>query len=189
MDYAFDPALPPRPHNPRSRFERAGLSPRAERWFNGVSALLVALFVVGWGYTAVHAIRTGEAPPLLGRGITVNPLSPEAVPEPVYLLDAAMKQFTDDDFRGQSGAVNVIVQAPGDTIATPDSLPAGAQLRYGASPTDTAGAAPTPSKPGIWNVMVAMGSAVRAVPNLSVVTMVPLSEKRGGRIGSYMIGS
>jgi uncharacterized protein YcbK (DUF882 family) len=37
--------------------------------------------------------------------------------------------------------------------------------------------------------MVAMGNAVKAVPDLSVVTLVPLSEKRGGRIGTYRIGN
>jgi uncharacterized protein YcbK (DUF882 family) len=188
MEFALDPGLPPRPYKPRSRFERAGLSPEAERTFNIVSAALVLLFVIGWSYTAVRAIQTGETPPLLGSGVTVNPLSPEAVPQPVYLLDAAMRTFASDDFRGQSGAVRVIVQAPGDTLATPDSLPAGAEVRYGASPADTAAAA-TPARPGVWNVMVAMGNAVKAVPDLSVVTLVPLSEKRGGRIGTYRIGN
>jgi uncharacterized protein YcbK (DUF882 family) len=188
MEFALDPRLPPRRYTPRSRFERAGLSPEAERWFNLVSAALVVVFSVGWAYTAVRAVRTGEGPPLLGRELTINPLSPDALPEPVYLLDAAMRGFATDDFRGQSGAVRVIVQAPGDTLAMPDSLPAGAQVRYGASPADTAGTG-SPAKPGVWNVMLAMRGAVRAVPDLNVVTLVPLSEKRGGRIGTYRIGN
>lgn len=188
MEFAIDSGLPPQRRLPRSRFERAGLSPQQERWFNVISAALVVAFVVGWGYTAIRAITTGESPPLLGRALTVNPLSPEAVPEPVYLLDAAMRGFASKQYRGQSGAVRVIVQAPGDSMAAPDSLPAGAQLRYGASPTDTLGGA-SPAKPGIWNVMLAMGKAVRTVPDLRVVTLVSLSEKRAGRIGTYRIGN
>src|SRR5688572_6856213 len=188
MEFALDSGLPPQRRLPRSRFERAGLSPQQERWFNLVSVVLVVAFIIGWGYTAMRAIRTGESPPLLGRALTVNPLSPEAVPEPVYLLDAAMRSFASNRYRGKSGAVRVIVQAPGDSMTAPDSLPTGAQMRYGASPTDTLGGG-SPAKPGIWNVMVAMGKAVRTVPDLRVVTLVSLSEKRGGRIGTYRIGN
>jgi uncharacterized protein YcbK (DUF882 family) len=83
--------------------------------------------------------------------------------------------------------VNVVVQAPGSGVAAPDSLPAGAVLRYGTSAADTA--TTPPRTPGIWNLMVAFKGAVRSVPNLSVITLVPLSEKRGGRIGTYLIGS
>ena len=189
MDFALDPRLPPRPHVPRSRFERAGLNARQERWFNRSSAVLVAIFLIGWSYTLLQVVRTGYAPPLLSGAVTTNPLSPSAAPASVYLLDAALRAFTADEYRGLSGAVNVVVQAPGDTVATPDSLPAGAQLRYGTSPADTAGAAAPPRQAGVWNLLVAMKGAVRAVPDLNVVTLVPLSEKRAGRIGSYRIGS
>lgn len=188
MELAYDPQLPPRRYVPRSRFEKAGLSDKQERWFNIVSGVLVALFVIGWGYTLVRTVRTGEAPPLISGAVTRNPLSPEAPPVNAYLLDAAMRGFSGKEYRGQSGAVRVIVQAPGDTLAAPDSLPTEAQVRYGTSPSDTA-ATPTPNKPGVWNLMVAMRGAVRSVPDLNVLTLVPLSEKRSGRIGTYMIGS
>lgn len=188
MELAFDPQLPPRRYVPRSRLEKAGLTEKQERWFNITSGVLIALFIIGWGYTLVRTIQTGEAPPLLTGSVTENPLSSEAAPRNVYLLDAAMRGFARKEFRGQSGAVNVIVQASGDTLATPDSLPAGAELRYGTSPSDT-GTIGTPRTPGVWNVLVAMRGAVRSVPDVSVLTLVPLSEKKGGRIGSYTIGS
>jgi uncharacterized protein YcbK (DUF882 family) len=187
MEFALDPRLPPRKYSPRSRFERAGLSPKGERWFNAVSTALVVLFVIGWGYALVRTIRTGEAPPLLSGTVTANPLAPDAGPQAVYLLDAAVRAFANREFRGQSGAVNVVVRSPGATLAAPDSLPAGAQVRFGTSATDTATL--PPRAPGIWNMMVAVKGAVRSVPNLRVVTLVPLSEKRGGRIGGYLIGS
>src|SRR5688500_19374075 len=98
MEFAIDSGLPPQRRLPRSRFERAGLSPQQERWFNVISAVLVVGFVFGWGYTAIRAITTGESPALLGRALTVNPLSPEAVPQPVYLLDAAMRGFASNRY-------------------------------------------------------------------------------------------
>jgi uncharacterized protein YcbK (DUF882 family) len=188
MEFALDPHLPPRRHVPRNRFERAGLNEKQERWFNIVSAVLVGLFVIGWGVTLERAIRTGEAPPLLSAPLSANPLSDATAPQTAYLLDAALRSFSADGYRGQSGAVRVIVQAPGDTLTAPDSLPAGAELRYGTSPADTLNKAP-PKAPGVWNLMVAIRGAIRSVPDLSVLTLVPLSEKRSGRIGTYMIGS
>jgi uncharacterized protein YcbK (DUF882 family) len=187
MDFALDPRLPPRPYIPRSRFERAGLSPREERWFNLFSTMLVVAFIVGWGFAVTRALGTGTTPPLLSGTVTANPLGADAGPQAVYLLDAAIRALAGREFRGQSGAVNVVVRTPGDSIATPDSLPAGAALRYGTSAADTVSA--PPRTPGIWNMMIAVKGALRSVPDLHVVTLVPLSEKRRGRIGNYMIGS
>ena len=187
MEFALDPRLPPRKSSPRSRFERAGLSAKGERRFNLASGALVVFFIIGWSYALIRTIRTGETPPLLAGTVTANPLSPEAGPQAAYLLDAAVRAFAGRQFRGQSGAVNVVVAAPGDTLGAPDSLPAGSEVRYGSTATDTART--PPRAPGIWNMMVAVKGAVRSVPDLRVVTLVPLSEKRGGRIGKYLIGS
>lgn len=168
--------------------ERAGLTAPQERWFNIISTLLVIFFVVGWSYALARTIRTGESSPILSGTVTANPLSPEAGPQAAYLLDAAVRAFATEEFRGASGAVRVIVKEPDDTLAAPDSLPAGAEVRIGASPTDT-GTTAAPRTPGVWNVLVAMRGAVRSVPDLAVLTLVPLSEKRQGRIGSYNIGN
>jgi uncharacterized protein YcbK (DUF882 family) len=182
MDYA----LPPRPYIPRSRFERAGITPGQERWFNLALSVLVTLFAVGWVYAVYRALALGETPPMLARTVTSSGLSPESAPETAYLLDAALNAFAAKSYRGQSGAVNVVVRKPGEGLPA-DSLPAGAQLRY-AENADTGGVA-APTKPGVWNVLVAMGDAARRVQNLTLLTLVPLSEKRGGRIGSYTIGN
>ncbi|HET9440867.1 MAG TPA: hypothetical protein VFO52_11885 [Longimicrobiales bacterium] len=187
MEYALDPHLPPRRREPRSRLERAGLTPRQERQFNVISSAIVVMFVIGWSWALFRTIRTGEVPPLLSGTVTANPLSRDAGPQTAYLLDAAMRAFSTEEFRGQSRAVRVIVQEPSDSLAVPDSLPAGAEVRVGASPTDTGTTAP--SGPGVWNVLVAMRGAVRSVPDLNVLRLVPLSEKRAGRIGTYLVGS
>jgi uncharacterized protein YcbK (DUF882 family) len=50
-----------------------------------------------------------------------------------------------------------------------------------------AGVAPT--QPGIWNLALRMRDAIRPASTVNVITMVPLSVKRQGRIGDYRIGS
>ena len=55
MEYAEDPFLFPLVTEPRSRWEKAGLSPRQERSFNRVSTLMVAIFVTGWLYSILLA--------------------------------------------------------------------------------------------------------------------------------------
>jgi hypothetical protein len=42
--------------------------------------------------------------------------------------------------------------------------------------------------PGIWNILVGIRGAVREVPGLNLITLVPASDLRGGRIGEYRIG-
>lgn len=175
--------LPPRRFVPRSRFERAGISAKNEARLNAALSTLVLLFVVGWSYAIYRSYALGEVSPLLTGQVTASPLSADAPPEAAFLIDAAMRAFSSDDLRGSSGAVNVVVRPQGEGVPL-DSLPAGVEVRY-AEGTDTVA---TPTRPGVWNVLVAMRDAVRP-GNLTLLTLVPLSEKRGGRIGSYVIGS
>src|SRR5687767_1767421 len=172
-----------------SRSRRPGLTTGQERIFNIATSALVILFTCGWSYAIADARARGVPPPSLD-AVTQNPLSPNAAPETPYLLDAAIRQFSDaPSLRGYSGEVRISVQAPGDTAALPDSLPSDVQVRYSApGASDSAGVA-KPTQPGVWNVLVRMGEAVKPVPDFSVLSLVPLSEKRGGRIGTYLIGS
>src|SRR5690606_39678472 len=120
----------------------------------------------------------------------------DAPPPATFPLEGAISRFTDWEakFAGESGAVRIVVQEPGDTLALPDSVPAGVEVVYRpveGSDTASAGAGATtrPSAPGIWNVLVRARDAIRPVPNLSVINLVPATEVRGGRIGSYRIGT
>jgi hypothetical protein len=188
MNLSSDFAMLPASGRRYRLFERPGLTARQERVFNVVSIVLIVVFAVGWTYTIVDARARDATPPILGGAVTINPLSPEAPPETPYLLDAALKQFSKGaNLRGMSGAVRIAVQAPGDTITRPDSLPAEARLEYGTDKGPAGGT--TPSGPGVWNLLVRIGDAIRPVPDFNVVRLVPLSEKQGGRIGSYLIGS
>jgi hypothetical protein len=66
MEYTEDQFLFPLVTEPRSRWEKAGLSPRQERSFNRVSTLLVALFVTGWLYSIFLAPARTWRPPAGG---------------------------------------------------------------------------------------------------------------------------
>ncbi|HEX6909688.1 MAG TPA: hypothetical protein VF142_04825 [Longimicrobium sp.] len=206
MEYAQDPFLFPLVREPRSRWERSGLSPRQERTFNRVATLLVALFLVGWIYTLVFAPRAYLAagqPPIarISAQLIRSPLSVDAAPEPAFLVDEFVRSFEADfaeTVGGLSGEVRVSIVNPGDSLALPglaDSLPEGAQIVL--RPTDGAGgtgaaevpAGQAPHGGGIWNLVLRMRDAVRPASDVSVITLVPLSEKRNGRIGSYRIGN
>ena len=172
----------------RRRFETAGLNPRQEMFFNRASTVLVGLFAAGWIFALTDARARGLMAPSLASAVTINPLSPEAPPETPYLLDAALRQFgAGRALRGYSGAVRVSVQTPGEATALADSLPADVSVQYAAAGADTVAA--QAARPGVWNVLVRMGNAIRPVPDFNVLTLVPLSEKRAGKIGTYMVGS
>ena len=174
--------LRPEPR-PRRRLERAGLNPRYERLFNYALAGLVALFAVGWTFAIAQAARGGTAMGLAS-AIVENPLAADAAPPVAYLLDAAVRRFTPAEFGGASGSVRVIVEQPGDSLAPPDSLPAGVTVEYEPVEGDSGGVGAGGS---VWNVLVRLRDEVQRVP-FSVIRLVPLTEKRGGRIGRYVIG-
>lgn len=189
MEHTHDPYLLPRAREPASRWERAGLTPAQERTFDALLRLLVLAFAAGWIYAIALAALAGERTHLAAR-VTVNPLSTTAPPEAAFLLDAALRQLL--PARGESGAVRVVVQQPGEPPVLDVPLPEGAQLEFtpvpgSAADTTTFVGAP-PERAGIWNVAVRLRGAVRAVPDLNLITLVPLSEARGGRLRGYRIG-
>jgi uncharacterized protein YcbK (DUF882 family) len=170
------------------RLERAGLTPRQTRVVDLVSTVVVVIFAAGWTYTLADTRARESIPTGLGSIAMSNPLSSTAPPPAVYLLDAAARQFAErSGYRGYSGAVNIAVQKPGAALAVPDSLPPQAQIEY-APPGASAGSG-QPSGAGVWNLLLRIGDAIRPVSDFSVITLVPLSEKKAGRIGSYLIGS
>jgi uncharacterized protein YcbK (DUF882 family) len=83
--------------------------------------------------------------------------------------------------------VRVKVLNPGETLDAPQ----GAQVEL--RPASGTQGAPTPAgqphAPGIWNVVLKMADAIRPATDMAVITLVPLSAKQNGRIGSYRIGS
>ncbi|HEX9108871.1 MAG TPA: hypothetical protein VF832_16610 [Longimicrobiales bacterium] len=159
---------------------------------------IVALFAVGWIAAIVETATAGPASTaapatMLGSAIAATPLSGSAPLPAAFLIDQAMKAFAGArTFGGHSGAVYVVLANPGDSALTvPGSLPpeADVALSNALGGGDTVPARTAPAAPGIWNVVLRLGGISRAVPGVTVITMVPFSAKRAGRIGSYMLGS
>jgi uncharacterized protein YcbK (DUF882 family) len=90
--------------------------------------------------------------------------------------------------RGASGKVRFTTITPGAPIVKGAPNGTEAVLNGGGSrevsPDFTA-----PDRPGIYNLAVQLDQAVRQVDNLSVITLVPFSEKQQGRIGPYFLGN
>jgi hypothetical protein len=168
------------PEPPNSWWNRAGISPRAERWLEVASSLVLGLVAVAWIWTIVQARSdttdqsAGETTPAT-RSVAAALTNADA-PSTAYLTGAALEALVPQ--RGASGKVRVVVRTRGDTVG----LPEGVAVSYGGDSV-----APGPSAVG--QVALKVANALRPVADLNVVTLTPLTERKGGRIGLYYIGS
>jgi uncharacterized protein YcbK (DUF882 family) len=187
------------PEAPKSRWSRAGLTPRGERIFERVSAAVLMLLATGWVWNVaaaaakadVAADEPGALQASVGSRIASALVTP-GTPAVAYLTDAAVRALV--PLRGESGALRARFQSPQAALPM-DSLPAGAEVaiaRGGDTVTlaDSSGrtGTVTPSA-GIWGLVVRAGNVIKPVADLSVITLVPTSTRRNGRIGLYYIGS
>ena len=198
MAHREDDLLPIR-RRPRNLLERAGFDQRQQRRLDLALALVTLLLLGGWVYATVQALHAGRSPSM-ARQISGQPslLAPGAPPPATFLVEQVIDRFTDWEaqFAGESGDVRIVLHEPGDSLILPDSVPAGVEVLFGPADTSThtatadSLATTTPPRiPGIWNVLVRARDAVRRASDISVVTLVPAAEVRGGRIGRYRIGS
>ena len=192
MAYVTDEQLFPRRREPSNIWERTGLTSAQRRRLDISLVVLVCLFSAGWIYSAVVAVSRGEGPDIArGLGAAPTPLSSNAPPPTAFLLDAALRSMTPDlaALRGESGALNVVIPEPGDSVDLPDTVADGVQVVYRSAEGRDSAIIAEPNRPGIWNMVLQVRDAIRSVPGMNVVTLVPASEARGGRIGSYNVGS
>ena len=185
------------PEPPRSRWARAGLSARGERIFERVSGFVLLLLAVGWTWTIADAAANHDpddigGPPSVGSQIA-SALTTPGTPAVAYLTDAAMRALV--PLRGESGKLRASFQVPNKGGLAVDSLPAGAEVAL-ARGRDTltvadssGGAQPAGVVPGLWGLVVRAGNVIRPVTDLTVISLVPSSARRSGRIGLYYIGS
>ncbi len=149
---------------------------------------VIAAFAVGWTFAISRAVDEGGGP-ASRTALLASPLGSAAPPAAPYALDAALRQFAETaQWRGESGEVRIVVPDPGTGIARPEAVPG--DIGVGYRPVDDPASVParTPGSPGVWNVVLQVRNAMRAVPDLLVLRPVPAGEVRGGRIGSYLIG-
>ncbi len=191
------------PRHRASRWHRSGLSPRGERWFDRVASAVLLLFVASWAWTIAearerpgHERRVGLSGPTAR---IASALTDPAAPSAAYLTSAALARFAPP--RGESGRLRALIVDQGDSLAL-DSIPEGAAVAFadgdpatpdpGATPTPD-GAAPrstmAPRASGIWQLVLAAGTALQPVREFAVITRRPLADRRNGRVGLYFIGT
>jgi uncharacterized protein YcbK (DUF882 family) len=168
-----------------SRWHRAGVSPRAERWLDLGSRALVGLLVVGWTYTIVDAaIHPRDANGVGATATMAAALTNSDAPSTAYLTDATLRLLT-GELRGASGKLRVAIRTPGTPIGA-DSSAGGAALRVEDPSASGSDVAP---RSGIWRLAVAVGNALKPVADLNLITVRPRADKQNGRVGLYYLGN
>jgi hypothetical protein len=174
------------PSPPTSRWHRAGISPRTERVFELIGGAVVALLAIAWTWSIADAsMRSPEETlalgphPMVGASITSGD-----APNAAYLTEASLNALT-GELHGASGKLRVQVRPAGAPIDT-GALPEGAELRAQQTESEQSTTAP---RAGIWKLAVAVGSAIKPITDLNLISMRPLSDKQNGRVGLYYIGN
>jgi uncharacterized protein YcbK (DUF882 family) len=179
----------------RHRIHRGLVTDRQEHIFTWMAVIVVLLYATGWIGALVQMKRieqtsrevlgepeahtTAPTPPT--ENITGRVFGP-AQQKTAYLTDAMLSFL--HPLRGESGEVRFAPALPGEPVAEP---PGGAAIvPEGGSPRADFSA---PEDSGIYKFAVQMNRATRAIDDISIVTLVPISQKRGGRIGPYYLGS
>ena len=172
-----------------SRWHRAGVTPRVERIFDVLSGLVLCLFAIGWSWSIAAARSDTDARDAV-TPVTASiaaALTRADAPSTAYLTDALVRTFT--PLRGESGRLRVAIRQPGDTLVD-DTLPSGAEVRFEsgvyAQINDSAVA---PRQPGVWDVAIQVGQAIKPIADFNIITLRPFDEKQRGRIGLYYIGN
>ena len=160
-----------------------------------MAVVVILLYVTAWVGAIVEIRRRADepafGPPAAPAGtpvtqaspsqqITTKIFGPEAPQTP--FLNEAMLAFL-NPLRGESGEVRYVPTLPGEEVV---DAPGGATAVIGGSPRPDFTA---PEKSGIYKFAVELNKATKAIDDVSIVTLVPRSQKRGGKIGGYQLGS
>ena len=176
-----------------------GLTERQERIFNWIAAVVVALFVVGW-IGAWITLRWQHEESLRLQAETgvpvVEPSAPSVTeqitsgifdtraPKTAYINDAMLKFL--DPLRGESGRLRFAARQPGSRIV--ERTPEGSSARLSGGTGELTTEFTAPKNAGIYKLAVEIDKATRAIEDFNIITLVPLAEKTGGKIGAYHLG-
>ena len=168
------------------------MTERQEYIFNWIAVAVILVYASLWIGSAAEYRRevrraaaagvpaAGAPPPTPTEEITGLMFGPEA-PKTPYLNEALLGFL--NPLRGESGEVRFHPVTPGEQVAT---APGGTQVVIGGSPRPDFTA---PEEAGIYKMAVEINKITKAIEDISIVTLVPRSQKRGGRIGSYQLGT
>jgi hypothetical protein len=180
----------------RHRIHRGLVTERQEHIFTWVAVVVVLLYITGWIAALVEIHRMRDTPvPVAGgtheepavppstpvQSIARSPIVP-SLPKPSFLSDAMLGFL--HPLRGLSGDLRYAPALPGSRLL--QNVPGGARaVIRGAGPADFK----APRQPGIYEFSVELNGARREIEDVSIVTLVPRSEKKGGQIGPYRLGN
>jgi len=175
-----------------------GLTERQEHVFTWAGVVVVLLYVTAW-IGALDSVRDVHKETIAVAKITHVPPPPAPVaptsqitaalagdaPSTAYINDAMLGFL--DPLRGASGKVRFATRTPGAPIVDEHGhLVAVLKNQEG---TDISPEFVAPSQPGVYDLAVKLDQATRPIDDLSVITLVPFSEKQSGHIGLYYLGS
>ncbi|MGZ5441952.1 MAG: hypothetical protein ACXW5U_24705 [Thermoanaerobaculia bacterium] len=158
-----------------------------------MAVIVVLLYATLWIAAIAEIRRIRDTPvPVTGGTHPEPPMPPPSpvesltslgprLPKTTYLSDAVLGFL--HPLRGASGELRYAPALPGSRVV--QSAPGGATAVIGGTPVDFT----APRKPGIYTFAVDINGARRPVEDISIVTLVPRSEKRSGRIGTYQLGT
>lgn len=179
----------------RHRIHRGLVTERQEHIFTWLSVVFVLLYATAW-FAAVMQIRAEQREPTTfgdpknipaiatstpATSITGAIFGPPAPKTPA--LNEALLEFL-DPLRGESGELRYAPVLPGHEIV--QQAPPNAKTVVEGSPRTDLSA---PEESGIYKFAVEMNKASRAIDDISIITLVPRSQKRAGRIGAYNVGT
>jgi uncharacterized protein YcbK (DUF882 family) len=179
----------------RHRIHLGLVTERQEHIFTWFAVVFVLLYATAWVSAIVQIREQQREPTTFGdpknipainthtpvTSITGAIFGPNAPKTPA--LNEALVEFL-DPLRGESGELRYAPVLPGQEIvkqAPPDA-------KAVVEGTPQAGLS-APEESGIYKFAVEINKASRAIDDLSIVTLVPRSQKRAGRIGDYNVGT
>jgi uncharacterized protein YcbK (DUF882 family) len=171
------------PETPRSRWHRAGISPRTERRLDLAGIAVFLLLVAGWSWS----LFMSESGRLDGTNPTASmaaALTNADAPTTAYLTDAALNALS-GELRGASGKLQAKIRMTGAPLSG-DSVANGAALRVELPDSSGSTAAP---RAGIWHVAAAIGNALKPIADFNLISLRPRGDKQNGRVGLYYLGN
>lgn len=174
-------------YRPR-RWSSRGLTAGQERTFNGIAVALIVSMIAGWSFSAAQAFERGRepSPAPVTRQITSALLDPRAT-STAFVSDKLLEFAV--PFHGESGGVHIAERTPGASLSSAPGGNVAAQYRDRSGEVVVSPDFTVPEKPGIYDLAVKVDEATRPLDGLSVITLVPFSEKNDGHIGLYYLGS
>lgn len=182
------------PEAPKRHRIHGGLrTERQEHIFTWMAVVVVLLYATLWVGAIAEIRRIRNTPVPVTGGEHTEPAAPPSsplksittlgpqLPKTAYLSDTMLGFL--HPLRGVSGELRYAPVLPGSRVV--QSVPGGATAVIEDTPVDFT----APRRPGIYNFSVQMNGARRPVEDISIVTLVPRSEKRSGRIGTYQLGT